>query len=160
MDQIIDNQGFQQRSAEPNLAQIISRHGPGDIDHKDSAWRTHRFFNMPDADLWSAFNDIRFKNDLKGCVSKSGNALTFKGTVTWHFADRWGFSDPTMDGRQPFQFWNWLPDRYQYFQEGRFRRLEIRHWVKPFNISGTRSRKVTIKVDGPVATVQPTGQYE
>ncbi|MCI0556746.1 MAG: hypothetical protein L0287_37885, partial [Anaerolineae bacterium] len=134
MDQVIANLDFQRFSSGPNLAASIGLNGPGAIDHGDSVWLNHRFYNNRDGDLWSAFNDIRFKNDLMGCISVSrisGN-LVFRGTVTWHFSDYWGFSDPAMDGRTPFQFWDWLPDRYQYFEEGKVPKVRDSKMGKTF----------------------------
>jgi len=99
---------------------------------------------MGEGDLFSAYHNIHFKLDLRGCILREKEDVTFKGDVTWHFEDGYGFSNPKNDHRMPFQDRWYLPDRYQFFKEGRFRRLEERKWVHPFKIKGTLTRTLEL----------------
>jgi hypothetical protein len=69
------------------------------------------------------------------------------GNLTVDMSDMWTFGSSRTAYRQPFQFWDWVPDRYQYIREQRFLDLETRGWVKPFNIKGRRHAAYTITVN-------------
>jgi RHS repeat-associated protein len=144
---IINNEGFR-TSLKKRAWVIIVRNGPGMIRHQDTNWSSHRFYKTRDGDLWSAFNDIRFKVALDGCIEAGGaDGLRFHGNMTVDMSDMWTFGNPGTAHRQPFQFWDWLPNRYQYIREQRFLDLETRGWVKPFNIKGRRHAAYTITVN-------------
>lgn len=150
---IINNERFKSDSSNPTIAGLINKNGIGSIN-KTSSEIAHTFRNNPDGDLWSAFNDLRFKVRLEGCIIEEGEQLVFDGRITWEFSEYWGFSDPNTDNRMPFQFWDWLPDRYQFFEEGRFRRLEEREWTHPFNISGSLTQQSIVNVNADVIDLQ------
>jgi hypothetical protein len=144
---IINNEDFR-RSLKNRAWMIIVRNGPGNINHQDVDWSSHRFNHSRDGDLWSAFNDLRFKLKLDGCIeSRGADNLRFHGNLTVDMSDMWSFGSSRTAYRQPFQFWDWVPDRYQYIREQRFLDLETRGWVKPFNIKGRRHAAYTITVN-------------
>lgn len=62
---IITNEGFR-KTLGKRAWEIIVDKGPGNVQHQDTVWKEHRFYNNPDGDLWSAFNDIRFNLALDG----------------------------------------------------------------------------------------------
>jgi len=144
---IITNEGFR-KTLGKRAWEIIVDKGPGNVQHQDTVWKEHRFYNNPDGDLWSAFNDIRFNLALDGCIQAAGaDKLRFHGNMTVGISDNWTFGNPNTGFRTPFQFWHRLPNRYQFFPEQRFLDLETRKWVKPFKISGRRHAAYTITVN-------------
>ena len=143
---IISNERFR-KSLKNRARTVIISNGDGNISHNDSGWSNHRFYNSLDPDMWSAFNDLRFKIGLDGCVKKEGSdQLNFKGQFTVDLMDNYSFGNPATAHRTPFMFFDFLPDRYENMTEQRFLDLETRGWVKPFRIEGKRQAKYSITV--------------
>ncbi len=144
---VITNERFRD-SVKKRARLIIVNNGAGSISHADISWNNHRFYPNLDPDFWSAYNDLRFKIELNGCVKKNGPAgLKFKGKLSLDLFDVYNFSNPGTAHRRPFQFNTFLPNRYENMTEQRFLDLETRRWVKPFSIKGFRKAKYSITVD-------------
>ncbi|MGN6644715.1 MAG: RHS repeat-associated core domain-containing protein, partial [Verrucomicrobiota bacterium] len=133
-----------------NIGKILRSAGAGKIDYKDSSYQDH-FFD-PDVnpvDLFSAFHGIHFKNGLNGCVTKSGMTTRFQGELTIELFDNWNFSDPgPKSKRTPFATVPGLPKKIKNITEEEFRQLELHEYVKPFDIKGNKTSKVTIEDNG------------
>ncbi|MBK1881693.1 hypothetical protein JIN85_04665 [Luteolibacter pohnpeiensis] len=160
MDRIWDNPGFNE-VYEDELARVIRANGEGDIDHKGT-FINHNL-DPSQGDLFSAFHDIRWKINVKGCTVSEQENWFFEGDVTLSVEDRYGFSDPRMAHRTPFFRQEWLHDRYQFMQEGRFLRLERRGWVHPFNVKGSKTRSMAALVPktggAPRVEIAPIDTY-
>ena len=140
---------------------MIRSNGEGKFDHKGK-FIPHNF-DGSQGDLFSAFHDIRWKIDVKGCTKDEIDNWAFEGDVTLSVSDRYGFSDPRMAHRTPFFMQDWLPDRYQNMNEGRFLRLEGRGWVHPYEVKGSKTRSIYAivpKASGaPLSLVAPSVTY-
>nr|MDA3798225.1 hypothetical protein [Kiritimatiellia bacterium] len=141
---IMLNEGFRFKLGR-TAGVLMQKEGQGNIksDIKDE----HTFDPDFDGDLWSAFNDLRFKLLLNGCVTLTDEEYRFKGKLTVVYDDTFTFGDPKETDRTPF-FRQWyLPDKYQYITEQRFYDLEQRGWVNKFDVTGSRTAFYTIVVN-------------
>jgi RHS repeat-associated protein len=145
MDIILAHPGFKS-AFDAELARVVRSRRLSTGEFEDKGVIANYNFDKSQGDLFSAFHDMRWKIDVKGCIEREWDGYFFAGDVTLSVEDKYGFSDPKNDARTPFLVQGLLPDRYQYMPEGRFRRLEKRGLAVPFDVKGSQTNIVYAKV--------------